>query len=101
MMRGFDPRTAPVAIAIKLSSTSEKALKRAVKKFCNHFGIENSMLALLQIADYHGYVLGVVDNYAYLIREESELDAATILEPEFWRMTLETEPDSTIVQRIK
>lgn len=100
-MRGFDPRTAPVAIAVKLHNTSEKALKRAVKKFCNHFGIENSMLALLQIADYHGYVLGVVDNYAYLIQEESELDAATILEPEFWRMTLETEPDNTVVQRIK
>ena len=100
-MRGFDPRTAPVAIAVRLNNTIERALKRAVKKFCNHFGIENSMLALLQIADYHGYVLGVVDNYAYLIQEESELDAATILEPEFWRMTLETEPDNTIVQRIK
>jgi hypothetical protein len=100
-MRGFDPRTAPVAIAIKLSSTSEKALKRAVKKFCNHFGIENSMLALLQIADYHGYVLGVVDDYAYLIQEESELDATSILEPEFWRMTLESETDNEIVQRIK
>jgi hypothetical protein len=100
-MRGFDPRTAPVAIAIKLSSTSEKALKRAVKKFCNHFGIENSMLALLQIADYHGYVLGVVDDYAYLIQEESDLDATSILEPEFWRMTLESETDNEIVQRIK
>lgn len=99
-MRGFDPRTAPVAIAVKLTGTSDKALKRAVKRFCNHFGIENSMLGLLQIADYHGYVMGVVDSYAYLIQEESELDAATILEPEFWRMTLETEPDNTIVHRI-
>lgn len=100
-MRGFDPRKAPVVIAIKLNNTSEKALKRAVKKFCNHFGIENSMLGLLQIADYHGYVMGVVDDYAYLIQEESELDAASLLEPEFWRMTLETEPDDLIVQRIK
>jgi hypothetical protein len=100
-MRGFDPRTAPLAIAVKLNNTSEKALKRAVKKFCNHFGIENSMLALLQIADYHGYVLGVVDDYAYLIQEESELDSTSILEPEFWRMTLESETDNEIVQRIK
>jgi hypothetical protein len=100
-MRRFDFRNQPVVITTKLRNSSERELHKAVKKFCKYFGVENSMLSLLQAADYHGYVMGIVDDYAYIIQEESDLDNASFEDPEFWRMTLESEPDELIVQRIK
>jgi hypothetical protein len=59
------------------------------------------MLSLLQIAEYHGYFTGVFGNYLYVIHEASELNTASIEEPEFWRIILDTEPDEQVIQRIK
>jgi hypothetical protein len=100
-MIGFDPRKAPEVIAVRLNNTSERSLKKAIKKLTKHFGTGNSMLNLLQIADYHGYFTGVFDNYLYVIHEESEFSITSLEEPEFWRMTLNSEPDTQVIQRIK
>jgi hypothetical protein len=100
-MRGFDPRIAPEVITIKLSSTTERSLKKAIKKMTRHFGTDNSMLSLLQIAEYHGYFTGVFGNYLYVIHEASDLSLASLEEPEFWRITLDSEPDEQVIQRIK
>lgn len=100
-MNGFDPRRAPEVIAVRLRSTSERSLKKAIKKLTKHFGTGNSMLNLLQIAEYHGYYTGVFDKYLYVIQEDSELSLAGLEEPEFWRITLDSEPDHEVIQRIK
>jgi hypothetical protein len=100
-MNGFDPRKAPDVIAVRLNNTSERALKKAIKKLTRHFHTGNSMLNLLQIAEYHGYFIGVFDNYFYVIHEESEFSITSLEEPEFWRMTLHSEPDTQVIQRIK
>lgn len=100
-MKGFDPRTAPEVVAIRLSSTTERSLKKAIKKMTRHFYTDNSMLSLLQIAEYHGYFTGVSGNYFYVIHEASELSLASLEAPEFWRITLDSEPDEQIIQRIK
>jgi hypothetical protein len=56
---------------------------------------------LLQIAEYHGYFTGVSGKYLYVIHEASDLSTASIEEPEFWHITLDSEPDEQIIQRIK
>jgi hypothetical protein len=100
-MRGFDPRTAPEIITVRINSTTERSLKKAVKKLTRYFSTDNSMLSLLQIAEYHGYFTGVFGNYLYVIHEASELNTASIEEPEFWRIILDTEPDEQVIQRIR
>jgi hypothetical protein len=100
-MIGFDPRIAPEVIAVRLRNTSERSLKKAIKKLTRHFGTDNSMLSLLQITEYHGYFIGVFDNYLYAVHEGSELSLTGLEEPEFWRMTLHSEPDAQVIQRIR
>jgi hypothetical protein len=100
-MRIFDPRTAPEIITVRINSTTERSLKKAVKKLTRYFSTDNSMLSLLQIAEYHGYFTGVSGKYLYVIHEASDLSTASIEEPEFWHITLDSEPDEQIIQRIK
>lgn len=100
-MRGFDPRQAPEVIAVRIKGTSDRSLKKAIKKLTRHFHTGNSMLNLLQIAEYHGYYTGVFGDYLYVIQEDSELSFASLEEPEFWRMSLYSEPDDQVIQRIK
>ena len=99
-MNKFNAGLAPQVIAVRINGFSDRKLARAVKKLCKHFNVDNSIPSLLAIGEYYGYTMGVIDGYVYMIEEECDLDRASYYQPEIWRLTLETEPDTQVVQHI-
>lgn len=63
--------TRPMLVTAKMGKYTPKRFRKAVRKFCQYFGIPNSLTSLIALAGQHDYELVAIPTHLVLYRVDS------------------------------
>lgn len=89
--------TRPMLITARMGRFTPRRFRKAVRKFCRHFGIPNSLTSLIAIAGQHDYELVAIPTHLLLYRVDSPYGEITFESPAMLHAALSLEASDVIV----